>query len=170
MPSAAVPLTRLVALYQAADVHLLASAGEGFGLPTLQAAAAGVVPLASDYSGSRELVSGHGEAIRVRHFVLDTSGLRRALIDIDDAVDKLDAYTAIAHCWSQNHGRQTLCGVIRLEMYRALLHELLEREVYAFAQCLPGEKPWAKAPFVRSADKPRLLTERPHPGRKHLLK
>ena len=30
-----VPLTELAAYYQAADVHLLASSGEGFGLPTL---------------------------------------------------------------------------------------------------------------------------------------
>src|SRR5262249_57898209 len=38
------PLDRLAAIYQAADVHLLASLGEGFGLPTLQAASAGGVP------------------------------------------------------------------------------------------------------------------------------
>jgi glycosyltransferase involved in cell wall biosynthesis len=80
----------LAAIYQAADVHLLASWGEGFGLPSLQAAAAGVVPLASDYTASRELVTGHGEPIRVASYVRDQFGLRRALIDIDDAVGKLD--------------------------------------------------------------------------------
>jgi glycosyltransferase involved in cell wall biosynthesis len=80
----------LAQIYQAADVHLLASWGEGFGLPTLQTAAAGVVPFASDYSASRELVLGHGEAIRVCHFLVDAFGLRRALIDIDDAVNKLE--------------------------------------------------------------------------------
>lgn len=85
-----VTLPQLAAIYQAADVHLLASWGEGFGLPTLQAAASGVVPLASDYTASRELVLGHGEAIRVRHFLCDQFGLRRALIDIDDAVSKLE--------------------------------------------------------------------------------
>jgi hypothetical protein len=84
------PLSELAAIYQAADVHLLSSWGEGFGLPTLQAAAAGVVPMASDYTASRELVAGHGEAIRIRHFVPDHFGLQRALIDIDDAADKLE--------------------------------------------------------------------------------
>ena len=34
-----VPITDLARYYQAADVHVLASSGEGFGLPTLQAAA-----------------------------------------------------------------------------------------------------------------------------------
>jgi glycosyltransferase involved in cell wall biosynthesis len=84
------PLEQLVQLYKAADVHLLASLGEGFGLPTLQAAATGVVPLASDYSASQELVTGHGEAVRVRHFVPDGFGVRCAFIDIDDAVSKLE--------------------------------------------------------------------------------
>src|SRR5262249_51904218 len=84
------PLDRLAAIYQAADVHLLASLGEGFGLPTLQAASAGVVPMASDYTASRELTLGHGEAIGVKHYLQDQFGLRRALIDIDDAVGKLE--------------------------------------------------------------------------------
>ena len=88
--SAGLPLAQLVQLYQAADVNLLASSGEKFGLPTLQAAATGVVPLAPDYAASRELVLDHGEAISIRHFLLDPFGLRRALIDIDDAVSKLE--------------------------------------------------------------------------------
>lgn len=87
---AGLTLDRLAAIYQAADVHLLASWGEGFGLPTLQAASAGLVPMASDYTASRELVRGHGEPVRVRHFLTDQFGLRRALIDIDDGVGRLE--------------------------------------------------------------------------------
>jgi len=85
-------LTDLAAIYQAADIHLLASWGEGFGLPTLQAASAGVAPMASDYTASRELVLGHGVPIRVQHFLTDQFGIRRALIDIDDAVNLLDRF------------------------------------------------------------------------------
>jgi glycosyltransferase involved in cell wall biosynthesis len=85
------PLERLAAIYQAADVHLLSSWGEGFGLPTLQSAAAGVVPLACDYTASHELVLGHGEPLPVRTFIPDQFGLRRALIDIDQAVERLEA-------------------------------------------------------------------------------
>jgi len=87
-----VPLSQLAAYYRAADVHLLASSGEGFGLPTLQAAAAGAVPMASDYSASRELVTGHGEAIAVAEWSENEFGIRRALIDVDDAVRKLAAF------------------------------------------------------------------------------
>jgi hypothetical protein len=84
-----VPLEQLAKYYRAADVHLLASSGEGFGLPTLQAAAAGAVPMAGDYSASRELVMGHGEAIDIAEWSENEFGIRRALIDIDDAVRKL---------------------------------------------------------------------------------
>ena len=84
-----VPLSQLAAYYRAADIHLLASSGEGFGLPTLQAAAAGAVPLAGDYSASRELVKGHGEAIAITEWSENEFGIRRALIDVDDAVAKL---------------------------------------------------------------------------------
>lgn len=86
---AGLPLRELARLYRAADVHLLASSGEGFGLPTLQAAAAGAVPLASAYSASFELVDGHGEPIRVADWGETEFGIRRAFIDVDDAVARL---------------------------------------------------------------------------------
>lgn len=83
-------LNKLASLYQAADVHLLASYGEGFGLPTLQAASAGAVPMAAAYAASRELVKGHGEALPVRGFVRNETKMLCALIDIDEAVGRLD--------------------------------------------------------------------------------
>jgi glycosyltransferase involved in cell wall biosynthesis len=86
-----IALEELAKYYQAADVHLLASSGEGFGLPTLQAAAAGAVPLAGAYSASRELVEGHGEAIAIEEWSENEFGIRRGLIDVDDAVAKLVA-------------------------------------------------------------------------------
>jgi glycosyltransferase involved in cell wall biosynthesis len=83
-------LDELVTVYQAADVHLLTSTGEGFGLPTLQAAACGVVPVAVDYSANSELIAGHGLTVRPAGFLSDDLGLARAVIDVSDAVDKLE--------------------------------------------------------------------------------
>ena len=88
-PGEGLPIEELARYYQAADVHLLASSGEGFGLPSLQAAAAGAVPLACAYSASRELVEGHGEAIAVADWGETEFGIRRALIDVEDASAKL---------------------------------------------------------------------------------
>lgn len=83
------PQSELAAYYQAADVHLLASSGEGFGLPTIQAAAAGCIPMAVAYTASLELVQDHGEAIRISEWTENEFGIRRGLIDIDDAVARL---------------------------------------------------------------------------------
>jgi glycosyltransferase involved in cell wall biosynthesis len=83
------PVARLAALYQGADAHLLSSWGEGFGLPSLQAAAAGVVPVAADWSASAELVAGHGFAVAVESTMVDEFGLVRALLDRDAAADAL---------------------------------------------------------------------------------
>ena len=85
-----IPLQDLATYYQAADVHLLASSGEGFGLPTLQAAAAGAVPMAGAYTASRELTEGHGESISIAQWTENEFGIRRGLIDVDDAVARLD--------------------------------------------------------------------------------
>jgi glycosyltransferase involved in cell wall biosynthesis len=76
-----VTMAELARLYQAADVHLLSSYGEGFGLPTLQAAAAGVVPVAVAASASRELVGTHGIAVPVESTMRDEFGMVRSLLD-----------------------------------------------------------------------------------------
>jgi len=80
---------QLARYYRAADAHLLASSGEGFGLPTLQAAAAGAVPVAVDYSANPELLADHGEPIPVQDWLDNEFGIRRALIDVDAAADAL---------------------------------------------------------------------------------
>jgi glycosyltransferase involved in cell wall biosynthesis len=87
-----VPLEILASYYQAADVHLLASTGEGFGLPTLQAAATGAVPIAGAYSASKELVEGHGQSVEIAEWTENEFGIRRGFIDIDDAVRKLATF------------------------------------------------------------------------------
>jgi glycosyltransferase involved in cell wall biosynthesis len=77
---------QLAELYAAADVHLLSSWGEGFGLPNLQAAGAGVVPIAGAFAASRELVEGHGFAIEPESHVRDEFGLVRHFLDRELAV------------------------------------------------------------------------------------
>ncbi len=86
------PLADLAKYYQAADIHLLASSGEGFGLPTLQAAAAGAVPMACSYSASHELTECHGEPLPVAEWTENEFGIRRALIDIDRSAAMLARY------------------------------------------------------------------------------
>jgi glycosyltransferase involved in cell wall biosynthesis len=74
-------IRELANLYAAADVHLLTSFGEGFGLPTLQAASAGVVPVVPANSANVELVRRHGFAIPCDSCAVDEFGLVRKFID-----------------------------------------------------------------------------------------
>jgi glycosyltransferase involved in cell wall biosynthesis len=121
---------RLAMLYQGADVHLLSSFGEGFGIPTLQAAAAGVVPMASAYTASHELVRGHGEPIRVEKYLRDGWGLRRALIDIDDAVEKLERlYQDRTYLESKSEASRRFAQSYNWKRIITQWHELLTREV-----------------------------------------
>jgi glycosyltransferase involved in cell wall biosynthesis len=71
----------LANLYAAADVHLLTSFGEGFGLPTLQAASAGVVPVVPANSANIELVRKHGFAVPCDSCAVDEFGVVRKFID-----------------------------------------------------------------------------------------
>jgi glycosyltransferase involved in cell wall biosynthesis len=88
--SGGLPATELAALYAAADVHLLCSWGEGFGLPSLQAAAAGVVPIAVGQTASRELVEGHGVPVPAETAMQDEFGLVRYLLSREGTVAALD--------------------------------------------------------------------------------
>lgn len=92
MDKGGIPIQRLAGYYRAADVHLLVSGGEGFGLPTLQAAATGTVPMACAYSASLELTEGHGEPLPVSSWAETQVGIRRALIDVGHAARRLSAY------------------------------------------------------------------------------
>jgi glycosyltransferase involved in cell wall biosynthesis len=87
--SRSLTMEELADLYSAADVHLLTSYGEGFGLPTLQAASSGVVPIAPANSASAELVGRHGFAIPCEESVTDEFGLVRGFIATERAVDVL---------------------------------------------------------------------------------
>jgi glycosyltransferase involved in cell wall biosynthesis len=83
------PMVKLAELYAAADVHLLTSYGEGFGLPTLQAASSGVVPMACLHSANTELLGQHGFAITPESSTLDEFGLVRGFIDRERAAAAL---------------------------------------------------------------------------------
>jgi glycosyltransferase involved in cell wall biosynthesis len=152
---AGLAVEQLAKLYQAADVHLLTSWGEGFGLPTLQAAASGVVPLAVAYSASRELVLDHGEAVAVRAFLCDRLGRYYALMDIDDAVVRLERLY---------RDPTLLAAKARCARAFALKYDWQD-VVFAWHDLLQREVPRLKAGLQAQADVPRITLYHPEsPG------
>jgi glycosyltransferase involved in cell wall biosynthesis len=137
-------LEALAAYYRAADVHLSASSGEGFGLPTLQAAAAGAVPMAGAYSASLELVEGHGEPIAIADWSETEFGIRRALIDVDDAAERLARLHADRELLRERSARslefaRTYDWAHVVAMWDALLRSIGERGTRARAWPQPAE-------------------------------
>ena len=77
-------------VYQAADVHLSSGWGNSGGISLLQAASAGVVPVACEYGTGSEFTRNHGEPVPVAGFINDHGGIRRPFIDCHVAVERLN--------------------------------------------------------------------------------
>ena len=76
-------------LYNAADVLVLPSMNEGFGLPILQALAVGVMPIGTQYASIPELIGSYGKTIKPAAYFSSEWGLRCAVIDPQDLADSL---------------------------------------------------------------------------------
>ena len=77
-------------IYNLMDVMVLPTTGEGFGMPILEAMAAGVPVVATRCSACVELIDGRGELIDVKAFFpVGRNCIEHALPDTDDLVRKL---------------------------------------------------------------------------------
>jgi len=73
-----------------ADIRVSATAGEGFGVITLEGLANGTPSVITDYTTSRELVEGCGELVRVASYTLQQGAhLLRPLADTRDFARKI---------------------------------------------------------------------------------
>jgi glycosyltransferase involved in cell wall biosynthesis len=61
-----IPQDAIAAMYSAADVQLLTSMGEGFGIPAIESQACGTPVIVSDFSAQSELVGPHGYKVPVQ--------------------------------------------------------------------------------------------------------
>jgi glycosyltransferase involved in cell wall biosynthesis len=77
-------------IYNLFDIMVLPSFGEGFGLPLLEAMAAGTPCVTTDFSAAAELVRGRGELIAVRTRLIVGRNIEQAVADVDDMVACMD--------------------------------------------------------------------------------
>ena len=78
-------------LYNLMDVFFLPTSGEGFGIPTIEAMAAEIPILITDYTTTNEIVTRNnaGEAIKVSDEILGTWNVERGIMGLDDAAEKM---------------------------------------------------------------------------------
>lgn len=112
-PAGGVSLDILCKIYNCADVQVMTSMGEGFGLSPFESAACGVPQIVPDSSATKELWEGSAPLIKIDHYDVLTGGINTegAVIDIDNLVnildnlynnrDKLETYARLAYDLSQ---------------------------------------------------------------------
>ena len=91
-PATGVPLNKLCKIYNAADVHVMTSMGEGFGLSPLESAACGVAQVVPNHSACKELWEGVSPLINVKEWEVLTGGINTegGVIDVNHLVSILD--------------------------------------------------------------------------------
>jgi len=82
-------------LYNACDVFVLPSRGEGFCLPILESQACGTPCITTDFGAMQELVKGHGWLIRVKDWDVTPLCAYQALVDVEHLADLM--YYAYTH-------------------------------------------------------------------------
>lgn len=83
---------RLNLLYNAFDVQILSTQGEGWGLPLVECMSAGTPCIATGYTSIPELLEGHGKIAKVKTFVTGMYNVERALVDTDHMADLIEEY------------------------------------------------------------------------------
>lgn len=89
-PHFGVPDVTLATIYQAMDLLVLPTMGEGFGLPLLEAAACGVPALATDCSSCPELLPDPRQRIAVTTHVTLHRNIRQAIVCEKDLLARMN--------------------------------------------------------------------------------
>ncbi len=91
-PAQGVPLAMLNRIYNCADVHVMTSMGEGFGLSPFESAACGVAQIVPAHSACKELWEGVASLIKVKEWEVLTGGINTegGVIDEEHLAEILD--------------------------------------------------------------------------------
>jgi len=112
-PAAGVPLAMLCQIYNVADVHVMTSMGEGFGLSPFESGACGVAQVLPNHSACKELWEGRAPLIDIADWEVLTGGINTegGIIDIDHLAtiledlyyhrDKVKEYGRLAYEYTQ---------------------------------------------------------------------
>lgn len=88
-----IPVEQMRKLYNLMDVHATCTAGEGFGLTTVEAQACGTPNIINEYTTATELVGGHGWLVPPMSLIRGNKGVLRAYPDIEGTAAAMeDAY------------------------------------------------------------------------------
>ncbi len=134
-PANGVSLSMLNKIYNVADVHVMTSMGEGFGLSPFESAACGVAQVVPDHSACKELWTGKAPLIKVDHWEVLTGGINTegGVIDVEHLVsilddlyhhrDKVKEYGRLAYEYAQ---RKEFTWKYIADRFDTIIKEMLE--------------------------------------------
>lgn len=122
---------RMNALYNAADVFVLPSAGEGFGIPIVEAQAAGCPAIVCDFSAMGELAAHPGWVIPI-----DDDDLRATAQGAEQALPKADNIRmALEKAWHNKGDKQWREGARAFAMQYDV-ERVMERHMLPALECI----------------------------------
>ena len=87
-----VPDALLATVYNAMDMFILPTMGEGFGLPIVESQACGTAAFATDFSACPELLPDPVQRLKVKDILTMGHNFEQAIVDTDDIVSKLQHF------------------------------------------------------------------------------
>jgi glycosyltransferase involved in cell wall biosynthesis len=107
-----IPQDAIASLYSAADVQLLTSMGEGFGIPAVESQACGTPVIVSDFSAQPELVGAHGKKVPVQRVWDEFQGSFFAIPNVAAII------TSLQEVYEETKAGKVDRGVVAAEMHR----------------------------------------------------
>jgi glycosyltransferase involved in cell wall biosynthesis len=101
------------------QLYVSASLAEGLSLALIEAMACGLAPVVTDLPGTRAVLTGRDDGIRVA--ARDAGALRRALAELLDDPERLSRIRLAAHATAQRFAWGRVAAE-QLELYRAAVH------------------------------------------------
>ena len=107
-----IPQDAIASLYSAADVQLLTSMGEGFGIPAVESQACGTPVIVSDFSAQPELVGAHGKKVPVQRVWDEFQGSFFAIPNVAAII------TSLQEVYEETKAGKVDRGAVAAEMHR----------------------------------------------------
>ena len=107
-----IPQDAIASLYSAADVQLLTSMGEGFGIPAVESQACGTPVIVSDFSAQPELVGAHGKKVPVQRVWDEFQGSFFAIPNVAAII------TSLQEVYEETKAGKVDRGAVAAEMWR----------------------------------------------------
>jgi glycosyltransferase involved in cell wall biosynthesis len=107
-----IPQDAIASLYSAAEVQLLTSMGEGFGIPAVESQACGTPVIVSDFSAQPELVGAHGKKVPVQRVWDEFQGSFFAIPNVAAII------TSLQEVYEETKAGKVDRGAVAAEMHR----------------------------------------------------